>query len=75
MIGVPDQEAGELPKAFVVAASDDFDEDELMEWVAGQVSPQKKIRLVEQVEEIPKAASGKILRRVLVEREREAAGT
>ena len=75
MIGVPDEEAGELPKAFIVPASDDFDDDELMEWVAGQVSPQKKVRLVEQVEEIPKAASGKILRRVLVEREREAAGT
>ena len=75
VIGVADEEAGELPKAFIVPASDDFDDDELMEWVAGQVSPQKKVRLVEQVEEIPKAASGKILRRVLVEREREAAGT
>ena len=74
VIGVADEEAGELPKAFIVPASDDFDNDELMEWVAGQVSPQKRIRLVEQVEEIPKAASGKILRRVLVEREREAAG-
>ena len=74
VIGVPDEEAGELPKAFIVPAGDDFDEDELKEWVAGQVSPQKRVRLIEQVEEIPKAASGKILRRVLVEREREAAG-
>jgi acyl-CoA synthetase (AMP-forming)/AMP-acid ligase II len=74
VIGVADEEAGELPKAFIVPADDDFDDDELKEWVAGQVSPQKRIRLVEQIEEIPKAASGKILRRVLVEREREAAG-
>ena len=74
VIGVPDEEAGELPKAFIVPASDDFEDDELMEWVAGQVSPQKKVRLVEQIDEIPKAASGKILRRVLVDREREAAG-
>ena len=75
VIGVPDEEAGELPKAFIVPASDDFDDDELKEWVAGQVSPQKKVRLIERIEEIPKAASGKILRRVLVEREREGAET
>jgi acyl-CoA synthetase (AMP-forming)/AMP-acid ligase II len=67
VIGVPDEEAGELPKAFVVAG-DDLDHDELMEWVAGQVSPQKRVRLVEEVEEIPKSPSGKILRRVLKDR-------
>ena len=43
-----------------------------MEWVAGQVSPQKKIRLVEVVDEIPKSPSGKILRRVLKDREKAA---
>ena len=68
VIGVPDEEAGELPKAYVVAAGDDLDPDELMEWVAGQVSPQKRIRLVEVVDEIPKSPSGKILRRVLKDR-------
>ena len=72
VIGVADEEAGELPKAFVVAASDDLDEEELMSWVAGQVAPQKRVRLVEVVEEVPKSPSGKILRRVLVERERAA---
>jgi acyl-CoA synthetase (AMP-forming)/AMP-acid ligase II len=68
VIGIPDEECGELPKAFVVAASDDLDTDGLMEWVAGQVSPQKRIRLVEVVDEIPKSPSGKILRRVLKDR-------
>ncbi len=67
VIGVPDEEAGELPKAYVVAA-DGLDHDELMEWVAGQVSPQKRVRLVEEIDEIPKSASGKILRRVLKDR-------
>ena len=71
VIGVPDEEAGELPKAFVVPAGDSFDPDALMEFAAAKVSPQKKVRLVERIEEIPKSASGKILRRVL--REREAA--
>jgi acyl-CoA synthetase (AMP-forming)/AMP-acid ligase II len=72
VIGVADEEAGELPKAFVVAA-EDLDEDELMSWVGERVAPQKKIRIVERIDEIPKSPSGKILRRVLVEREREAA--
>ena len=65
VIGIPDEEAGELPKAYVVPAGDDLDADELMSWVADQVAPQKKIRLVESVEEIPKSPSGKILRREL----------
>ena len=74
VIGVPDEEAGELPKAFVVPAGE-LDADALMEWVAERVAPQKRVRLVEEVEEIPKSPSGKILRRVLVEREREAAAS
>jgi acyl-CoA synthetase (AMP-forming)/AMP-acid ligase II len=73
VIGVADDEAGEIPKAFVVPADDGIDADELIEWVGAQVSPQKRIRLVEAVEQIPKSPSGKILRRVLVERERGAA--
>ena len=69
VIGVPDDECGELPKAFVVAAGDSVDSDTLKEFVAGQVSPQKQIRLLEQIDEIPKSPSGKILRRVLKDRE------
>ena len=68
VIGVPDEECGELPKAYVVAAGDGLDADQLMEWVGGQVAPQKKIRLVETIEQIPKSASGKILRRELAQR-------
>jgi len=68
VIGVPDEEAGELPKAYVVPAGDSFDAEALMEWSAGQLSPQKKVRLVETIEEIPKSASGKILRRELRDR-------
>jgi acyl-CoA synthetase (AMP-forming)/AMP-acid ligase II len=68
VIGIPDEEAGELPKAFVVCAEDGLDHDQLMEWVAGQVSPQKRIRLIEEIETIPKSPSGKILRRELRDR-------
>jgi acyl-CoA synthetase (AMP-forming)/AMP-acid ligase II len=69
VIGVPDDEAGELPKAYVVPSGESLDHDALMAHVAEQVSPQKRIRLVEEIDEIPKSPSGKILRRVLKERE------
>ena len=38
--------------------------------VSERVAPYKRIRRCEIVDEIPKSASGKILRRVLVEQER-----
>jgi acyl-CoA synthetase (AMP-forming)/AMP-acid ligase II len=69
VIGIPDAEAGEVPKAFVVL-KDSVTSDALMHYVASQVAPHKRIRQVEAVEVIAKSASGKILRRVLVERER-----
>ncbi|HEX6116317.1 MAG TPA: AMP-binding protein [Solirubrobacterales bacterium] len=72
VIGVADEEAGELPKAYIVPG-EEVDHEELMAWVGEQVAPQKKIRLIEEIDEIPKSPSGKILRRKLVEREREAA--
>src|SRR5262249_39089320 len=67
----PDEEAGEVPKAFVVLKSS-LTPEEIMAYVAARVAPHKKIRLVEFVDSIPKSASGKILRRVLVEKERLA---
>jgi len=63
----PDPEAGEIPKAFVVV-SGDVSADELMAYVAERVAHHKKVRELEFVDEIPKSASGKILRRVLRER-------
>jgi acyl-CoA synthetase (AMP-forming)/AMP-acid ligase II len=70
VIPSPDADAGEVPKAFVVLRSAASPE-ELMQFVAERVAPHKKIRRVETIDQIPKSASGKILRRVLVERERE----
>ena len=65
----PDQEAGEIPKAFVVAKGP-VDPEALMAWVAERVAPHKRIRRVEFVDEIPKGPYGKVLRRVLLERDR-----
>lgn len=70
VIGVPDEEAGEVPKAFVVPAGSGLDPDSIMHFVAEQVAPYKRIRAVEIVDEIPKSPSGRILRRLLEERER-----
>jgi acyl-CoA synthetase (AMP-forming)/AMP-acid ligase II len=70
VIPVADEEAGELPKAFVVRkAGHEADAEELMEFVAGHVASYKKIRKLEFIDEIPTSASGKILRRVLRDRE------
>jgi acyl-CoA synthetase (AMP-forming)/AMP-acid ligase II len=62
----PDEEAGEVPKAFVVRkAGCGLSEAEVMEHVAAHVGPHKRIRRVEFIEQIPKSPSGKILRRLL----------
>jgi 4-coumarate--CoA ligase len=66
VIGIPDDSAGELPKAFVVRApGTEIDEDAVKDFVREHVASYKQIRLVEFVAEIPKSASGKILRRML----------
>ena len=72
VIGVPDEGAGEVPKAFVVPAGGDFDAGAVLAFVAGQVAPYKRIRTIERVPEIPKSPSGKVLRRLL--RSSEPAG-
>ena len=72
VIPVRDDEAGEVPKAFVVLASEVAPED-LLAYVAARVAPYKQIRQLEVIDAIPKSASGKILRRELVARERERA--
>jgi len=66
-----DASGGEIPKACIVRRGE-VTEGELLSWVSERVPSFKKIRRVAFVEEIPRTASGKILRRVLVERERAA---
>jgi len=73
VVASPDEEAGEVPKAFVVPQGE-LDPDELLAFVAERVAPHKRVRRIELVERIPKSASGKILRRELIDRERAAAG-
>jgi acyl-CoA synthetase (AMP-forming)/AMP-acid ligase II len=66
-----DAEAGEIPKAAVVLKRDTAaTSDELLQFVQARVSPHKRLRALRFVDAIPKSASGKILRRVLVAQDR-----
>ncbi|MGH8931982.1 MAG: AMP-binding protein [Egibacteraceae bacterium] len=71
VIPKPDVRAGEIPKAYIVPATE-VTVEELMAYVAARVAPHKKVREVAFVDQIPKSPTGKILRRVLIERERAA---
>ncbi|MCY7340312.1 MAG: AMP-binding protein [Pseudonocardia sp.] len=75
VIGVKDHEGEEVPKAFVVRQESgaDLTADDVMTFVAERLAPHKKVRAVEFIDQIPKSASGKILRKDL--RAREAATT
>ncbi|MEV0278072.1 4-coumarate--CoA ligase family protein [Streptomyces sp. NPDC050610] len=78
VIGVRDADGEEIPKAYVVRRADPgagaLTEDAVLAYVAGRVAPYKKVRRVEFVESVPRAASGKLLRRELRDRERAMEG-
>uniref|UniRef100_A0AC35TQ63 4-coumarate--CoA ligase 1-like n=1 Tax=Rhabditophanes sp. KR3021 TaxID=114890 RepID=A0AC35TQ63_9BILA len=69
VIGIPDAEAGELPKAFVVRNNKKLTEKDIYDFVAGKLAKYKHLRGgVEFIDEIPKSPAGKILRRLLRDR-------
>jgi 4-coumarate--CoA ligase len=69
VIGIPEIEAGELPKAFVVLKPGaNASAEDIQAFVKAEVASYKQIRLLEFVDDIPKSASGKILRRFLRDR-------
>ena len=71
VIGVPDEEAGEAPKGFVVLRpGQSVMVEEIIVFVNSRLTGYKKLHEVEFIDAIPKLASGKILRRELKEREK-----
>jgi len=71
VVGKQDPLAGEVPKAYVVLkAGCTVTAAELIEFCAERISPYKRIRNVEFIEEIPRTPVGKPLRRVLRDREK-----
>ncbi|XP_033346249.1 4-coumarate--CoA ligase 1-like [Bombus vosnesenskii] len=64
VIGVPDERCGEIPKAFVVTTKGSkVTEEDIKDFIKSKVSEYKQLRGgVTFINEIPKNASGKILR-------------
>ena len=76
VIGKADPEAGEIPKALVMLRpGEEVSPEDLTEFVSSRIAGYKKIREVEFVASIPRTASGKVLRRVLIEAERSNTGS
>ncbi|MFJ9619862.1 4-coumarate--CoA ligase family protein [Streptomyces noursei] len=73
VIGVTDDDGNEIPKAFVVRRQGAaLTADEVIAYVAERVAPYKKVRRVEFLDSVPRATTGKILRRELRARERSS---
>lgn len=70
VIGVYNDDGNEVPHAYVVRqpTSPDLSEGEVAMYVAERVAPYKRVREVTFIDAVPRAASGKILRRELRER-------
>jgi acyl-CoA synthetase (AMP-forming)/AMP-acid ligase II len=70
VIGVEDEEFGQRLKAFVVTAGEvDVSEEGLKEYVKANLASYKAPREIEFLDELPRNATGKVLKRELRERE------
>ncbi len=66
VVGIPEENLGEIPKAFIVRRDGyRLEPEEIVRFVSERVAPYKKIREVAFIREIPRNLSGKILRRIL----------
>jgi len=63
--GIPDERAGELPRAYVIRKNRKVQEQDIMKFVAAHVAPHKKLGGVMMVDSLPKNQTGKVLRREL----------
>jgi long-chain acyl-CoA synthetase len=69
VVGVPDAYRGETVKAFVsLRPGESVEADELIAFCRERMAAYKYPRVVELVDELPRTASGKVLRRVLRDR-------
>ncbi|KAK4393179.1 4-coumarate--CoA ligase-like 1 [Sesamum angolense] len=68
VVGIPDEEAGEIPAACVVMNKKAKEsEEDMMDYVSSNVASYKTVRALQFVDAIPKSPSGKIMRRLIKE--------
>lgn len=68
VIGIPDRCSGELPRAYIVAKDSNLKENDIQDFVNERVAEYKRLGGgIEFVQQIPKNATGKILRKDLKE--------
>ena len=66
VVGVPDDDAGERPRAFVVLKpGQEVSPEDITAFMSGHVATYKVVHDIVLIDAIPKSASGKILRRML----------
>jgi long-chain acyl-CoA synthetase len=71
VVGVPSEQWGETPVAFVVRrAGDDTPEDTLLQWTNAQLGKTQRLSALHWIDELPRSAIGKVLKRELRERVR-----
>jgi long-chain acyl-CoA synthetase len=70
IVGIPDDLKGEAPKAFIeLREGEAATEDEIRAYCKAKMAPYKVPVAVEFIEEVPRSASGKALRRMLRDKE------
>ncbi|CAD5118126.1 DgyrCDS6865 [Dimorphilus gyrociliatus] len=66
VVGIDDERAGQIPKAYVVKKVDNLTKKEINDYIADKLSDFKRLRGgIDFIEEIPRLPSGKVLRRTL----------
>lgn len=76
VIGITDAYRGQTPKAFIILKPDYLGKvtvGDMLEWSKENMAAYKAPRVIQFMEELPKSAAGKVLRRILVEEEQTRA--
>jgi len=66
VIGIPDEKCGEIPRAYIVKKAENLSASQIHQFLDGKIAKHKQLAGgIEFIAAIPKAPSGKILRREL----------
>ena len=66
VIGVPDDKAGEVPRAFIVRENEEVTKERIEEFLESNIAKYKRLRGgIVFLEQLPKSPTGKVLRKEL----------